>query len=141
MVNTLSYYGDAKKKSLMGAIDIWLRCEHLLHNNLMLECLVFKSTPPTAWRRLGVDLRAVCLGVVVGAAATALWTFGPPLRPRLGGVLSSATGEREAGVLELRPLAFRSLRWSGWAPGSCWAHGLWQADQTLLDAVDRSGLI
>ena len=44
-------------------------------------------------------------------------------------------------MLELRPLAVRGLRWSGWSPGSCWARGLRQADQALLlDAVDRSGL-
>ena len=57
-------------------------------------------------RRLGVA-EPLCLGEVVGAAAILLWTFGPRLRPRLGGAFSSVTGEMEVRLLELWLLAGR----------------------------------
>ena len=53
------------------------------------------------------DAEPMCLGEVVSVAAALLWTFGPPLRPRLGGAPSSVAGKMEVGVQEFRLLAGR----------------------------------
>ena len=67
-----------------------------------------------------VDLRAVCLGEVVGAAVTLLWTFGAPSWLRRGGVFSGVVGKKELGVLELVLLVFWGWRRAGGSGELCW---------------------
>ena len=78
----------------------------------------------------GVDLGAPCLGVVAGAAAATLWTFVPSLRPRLRGVLSNATREGEAELMELRP-SILTWRQASRMCGPCWDGGGRKADRVL----------
>ena len=85
------------------------------------------------------DAELGCLGEHVGAATGSLWTFASPSWPRRGGVLSSAVGMKEMGVLELLLLAFWGWRRAGVFGGLYWVCGPMVAVLVLLLAVgDRS---